>query len=823
MAQEQPQQIQELTLENVMSDRFGRYSKYIIQDRALPDVRDGLKPVQRRILYAMYADNNTYNKAFRKSAKTVGNVIGNYHPHGDSSVYDAMVRMSQDWKMRQPLIDMHGNNGSMDGDPPAAMRYTEARLSKIAGELLSDIDKETVQHVLNFDDTLEEPTVLPASYPNLLVNGATGISAGYATDIPPHNLAEVIDATIHLLKHPNARLETLMDYIQGPDFPTGGIMQGTKGLKKAYKTGKGKIIVRGKTTIESIRGGKEQIVITEIPYEVNKSKLVRKIDDIRIQKKIDGIADVRDETDREGLRIVVEMKRDVDAEGILTYILKHTDLQVSYNLNMIAIDHRRPQQVSLAQILNSYLEHKKDVITKRTTFLLNKAEKRQHIVQGLIKAVSILDKLIKTIRSSENKADAKANIMDEYGFTDAQAEAIVTLQLYRLTNTDITQLQEEADELAGNIAYYQDILSNASTLDEIVKDELLAVKKAYGSPRLTQVEDKIEKLKVETEVLVTEEQAIVTVTEQGYLKRTSLRSYAASKVEELGKKQDDILLFAEELSTLDHLLIFTNKGNVINRPIHELPDIRWKDVGEHLSRSLSLASGEIIKAVYSYRELSDTAKYVFITRDGYIKQTLENEFEPKRTYKSRSSTAIKLKSDTDYVVGLYRIENDQHKDIFIATAKGYGLRYQLSEVSTVGANAIGVKSINLKDDDVVVSGIIFEREDTSKEAMVITHRGSVKKLSLASFDEGSRANRGLKIIRELKTNPHRIQYVIDVDMNEPDPIQLLTDKDKLFAVNPADYTPATRDNNGSFILNTDEDGEITGYRYQLLDIIETNN
>lgn len=823
MAQEQPQQIQELTLENVMSDRFGRYSKYIIQDRALPDVRDGLKPVQRRILYAMYADNNTYNKAFRKSAKTVGNVIGNYHPHGDSSVYDAMVRMSQDWKMRQPLIDMHGNNGSMDGDPPAAMRYTEARLSKIAGELLSDIDKETVQHVLNFDDTLEEPTVLPASYPNLLVNGATGISAGYATDIPPHNLAEVIDATIHLLKHPNARLETLMDYIQGPDFPTGGIMQGTKGLKKAYKTGKGKIIVRGKTMIESIRGGKEQIVITEIPYEVNKSKLVRKIDDIRIQKKIDGIADVRDETDREGLRIVVEMKRDVDAEGILTYILKHTDLQVSYNLNMIAIDHRRPQQVSLAQILNSYLEHKKDVITKRTTFLLNKAEKRQHIVQGLIKAVSILDELIKTIRSSENKADAKVNIMDEYGFTDAQAEAIVTLQLYRLTNTDITQLQEEADELASNIAHYQDILANASTLDEIVKDELLAVKKAYGSPRLTQVEDKIEKLKVETEVLVTEEQAIVTVTEQGYLKRTSLRSYAASKVEELGKKQDDILLFAEELSTLDHLLIFTNKGNVINRPVHELPDIRWKDVGEHLSRSLSLASGEIIKAVYSYRELSDTAKYVFITRDGYIKQTLENEFEPKRTYKSRSSTAIKLKSDEDYVVGLYRIESDHHKDIFIATAKGYGLRYQLSEVSTVGANAIGVKSINLKDDDVVVSGIIFEREDPSKEAMVITHRGSVKKLSLATFDEGSRANRGLKIIRELKTNPHRIQYVIDVDMNEPDPIQLLTDKGKLFAVNPADYTPAARDNNGSFILNTDEDGEITGYRYQLLDIIETND
>lgn len=464
--------IQELTLEEVMGDRFGRYSKYIIQERALPDIRDGLKPVQRRILYAMNVEGNTSEKGFRKSAKTVGNVIGNYHPHGDSSVYEAMVRISQDWKLREVLVEMHGNNGSMDGDPPAAMRYTEARLSKISAELLRDIEKETVDFVLNFDDTDKEPTVLPAKFPNLLVNGATGISAGYATDIPPHNLSEVVDATIHLIDNPEATVEELMHHLKGPDFPTGGILQGIDGIRQAYKTGKGKVIVRSKTHIEDLRGGKQQIVITEIPFEVNKSVMVKRMDEIRLNKKIDGIAEVRDESDRTGLQIVVELKKDANAEGILTYLLKNTDLQVSYNFNMVAIDKKRPEQVGIVRMLSAYIEHQREVITRRTNFNLFKAESRQHIVEGLIKALSILDKVIAAIRSSKDKKNAKENLIKEFAFTEPQAEAIVSLQLYRLTNTDITALEKEAKELAASISSYRKILDSPKEMARVLKNEL---------------------------------------------------------------------------------------------------------------------------------------------------------------------------------------------------------------------------------------------------------------------------------------------------------------------------------------------------------------
>ena len=428
--------IQELSFADVIGDRFGRYSKYIIQDRALPDIRDGLKPVQRRILYAMYRDRNTADNPYRKSAKTVGNVIGNYHPHGDSSVYEAMVRMSQDWKLRNPLIDMHGNNGSMDGDPAAAMRYTEARLSPIAAQLLRDIKQETVDFILNFDDTEEEPTVLPARFPNLLVNGATGISAGYATEIPPHNLGEIIDAVIYLLTHKRPKLEELLELVPGPDFPTGAIIQGIDAIQQAYKTGQGKITLVSQTDIETLKGGKSQIVVTELPYEVNKSKLIQRLDEIRIQRKVEGIADVRDESDRNGVRLVVELKRDVDAKGILTYLLKHTDLQVNYHFNMVAINKRRPELVNLQTMLEAYISHQQEVLTRRTQYDLANDQKRLHIVDGLIRVVSILDEVIATIRRSDNKQDAKENLVAEFDFSMEQAEAIVSLQLYRLTNTD---------------------------------------------------------------------------------------------------------------------------------------------------------------------------------------------------------------------------------------------------------------------------------------------------------------------------------------------------------------------------------------------------
>ncbi|EAG7401627.1 DNA topoisomerase IV subunit A, partial [Listeria monocytogenes] len=581
------QHIQDLALEEVMGDRFGRYSKYIIQERALPDVRDGLKPVQRRILFAMNVEGNTAEKGFRKSAKTVGNVIGNYHPHGDSSVYEAMVRMSQDWKVRNMLIEMHGNNGSVDGDPPAAMRYTEARLSPISAELLRDIEKETVDFIPNFDDTSSEPTVLPARFPNLLVNGSTGISAGYATDIPPHNLTEIIEAVIKRLDNPLCTTDDIMKIVKGPDFPTGGIIQGIDGIRKAYQTGKGRVVVRSKTEIEDIRGGRKQITIHEIPYEVNKANLVKRMDELRIEKKIEGISEVRDETDRTGLRIAVELKKDANAEGVLNYLFKNTDLQVSYNFNMVAINKKRPELMGIIPMLDAYIEHQKEIITKRSEYDIRKARARQHILEGLIKALSILDEVIKLIRGSKDKRDAKLNLQTKYDFSEKQAEAIVSLQLYRLTNTDIHELQSEAKSLAEQISVLEKILGDEAELIAVLKEELAEIKKKYKTARRTEVQAEIAEIKIDTEVLVANEDVIVSVTKEGYVKRTSQRSYAASNGAELAMKEADHAIFIQKMNSLDSLLLFTSKGNFIYRPVHELPDIRWKNLGDHVSHLAS--------------------------------------------------------------------------------------------------------------------------------------------------------------------------------------------------------------------------------------------
>lgn len=797
--------IQELTLEEVMGDRFGRYSKYIIQERALPDIRDGLKPVQRRILFAMNKDGNTHEKAFRKSAKSVGNIMGNYHPHGDSSIYEAMVRMSQDWKLREVLIEMHGNNGSMDGDPPAAMRYTEARLSQLSGELLKDIDKETVDFVWNFDDTEKEPTVLPAKYPNLLVNGSTGISAGYATEIPTHNLEEVINGTVYLIDHPNASLDKLMEFIPGPDFPTGGILQGKEEIKKAYEKGKGKVILRSKTRIESIRGGKQQIIINEIPYEVNKATLVKKIDEIRLNKKIEGIAEVRDESDRTGLQIVVELKKDVNSEGILNYLFKNTELQINYNFNMVAIDNMRPQQVGLKRMLDSYIQHRRAVVLKRSRYDLDKAEKRQHIVDGLIKALSILDEVIATIRGSKDKKGAKNNLIIQHQFTEAQSEAIVTLQLYRLTNTDITQLREEAESLATLIAELKNIIDNESELLKVIKKELREVKKQYGRQRVTEIEEEIQEIKIETEVLVVQEDVVVTVTHEGYIKRSSLRSYAASKPEELGMKEGDYVLYSGQANTLDHLLLITNKGNVIYRPIHELPDMRWKDIGEHVSQTLlNFSIDEAVIAVYSYKELDPMKNFVLISKEGLIKQTRMTEFEPWRTYKSRPATIIKFKSETDELVNVYLVNQDEPFDIFLASHRGFGLRYALSEVPVVGPRAAGVKSMNLKEEDHVVNGLpVYSEGDTP--VILVTQRGAVKRMLAQELNQLGRAKRGLMILRELKKNPHRIVYM---GMGEQQEIQIQNQKGEEKTIQVDDYPINDRTSNGSFVLDEKQGGQI---------------
>ena len=800
MTTKETSHIQELSLEAVMGERFGRYSKYIIQERALPDIRDGLKPVQRRILFAMNQDGNTHDKAFRKSAKSVGNVMGNFHPHGDSSIYEAMVRLSQNWKLRAPLIEMHGNNGSMDGDPPAAMRYTEARLSEIAAEMLKDIDKKTVAMVLNFDDTEYEPTVLPARFPNLLVNGATGISAGYATEIPPHNLTEVIDALVYLIDHPEAKLADLMQFVQGPDFPTGGIMQGRDGIRQAYETGRGKTVLRAKTTIEPLRGGKQQIVITEIPYEVNKALLVKKIDELRLLKRVEGISEVRDESDREGLRIVVELKKNAQAQGILNYLFKNTDLQVTYNFNMVAINNKRPEHVGLKTILTAYLDHQRQVTTKRTQFDLQKAQDRQHIVAGLIKALSILDQVIKTIRGSENKKDAKNNLVAQYDFTEKQAEAIVSLQLYRLTNTDVTALQREADELAKQIARYEKVLRSPKELDRVIKRELMAVAKKYGTPRLTEIQDKIQSLTVKTEVTVAKEDVQLLVSRTGYVKRSSLRSYKASG-DENGLKDDDYPVLEQTVNTLDHLFIFTNKGNVIYRPVHEVLETRWKETGEHLSQSVGLDADEVVIQALCFPDLKQPGQFVFATRNGLIKRTEFAALKPGRTYRSRASVFMKLKApDDEVLLAAYQPTEDSAMQVFCMSHGGYGLRYALSEVPVSGARAAGVKCMDLRDDQ--LSAVLLVHEDA--QVALVTQRGAFKRMKVAEVPLTSRARRGVQILRELKRNPHRIVAGMVVAAGKQ--LEVMTTTGQVLPVDPAAFPVGDRYSNGSFILDPQTDG-----------------
>ena len=805
----QIQDIQELNLEDVMGDRFGRYSKYIIQDRALPDIRDGLKPVQRRILYAMSIDGNTSDKQFRKSAKTVGNVIGNFHPHGDFSVYEAMVRMSQDWKLRDVLIEMHGNNGSMDGDPAAAMRYTEARLSKISEELLRDLDKQTVEFVLNFDDTEEEPTVLPARYPNLLVNGATGISAGYATEIPTHNLGEVIDATIHAIDHPKATVKELMQFVKGPDFPTGGIIQGIEELEQAYETGRGKVVIRSKTKIESIKGGKSQIIITEIPYEVNKALLVKKIDEIRLNKKIDGIAEVRDESDRTGLQIVVELKKEANAEGILNYLLKNTDLQVNYNFNMVAIDERRPVQVGLKTILTSYINFQKEVITRRTQYDLKKAQDRLHIVDGLMKALSILDEVIALIRNSKDKKHAKERLVETYDFTMIQAEAIVSLQLYRLTNTDITILRNEKLDLNEQIATFLSILKSEKTLLQVMKSELRDLKKKYATPRLTQIQAEIEEIKIETEVLVTEEEVYVVATKQGYYKRVSPRSFASSAPEENGMREGDEVILCQKASTLDNLILFTSKGNYLHLPVHEIPEAKWKDVGNHLSQSISLGSNEVILSGFIKAKDSDDSykdwTVVFFTKEGLVKQTLFNEFTTYRGYKTRTSNAMKLKTTTDEVVKVV-VTNPEGLEVFIVTHCGFGLRYELSEIPVVGTVASGVKAINLRKEDYVAGAMVYSLEHKVVSAFLVTQRGAVKRFNVLEISMLTRAKRGLMVLRELKAKPHRVVFM-DGEISSTSEYTIVATNGETKVVRPMDLTLVDRTSNGSALLG-ENDGEV---------------
>ena len=775
--------IYDYSLEEIMGQRFGRYSKYIIQDRAIPDVRDGLKPVQRRILFSMYKEKNTFDKPYKKSARAVGDVMGKYHPHGDSSIYEAIVRMSQNWKMKEPFIDMQGNNGSIDGDSPAASRYTEARLSKIAGEMLKDIDKNTVIMAPNYDDTLLEPTVLPAKFPNLLVNGTTGISAGYATNIPTHNLGEVIDATIFRIDNPNSRLETIMNYIKGPDFPTGAIACGIDGIKQAYETGRGKIVVKARVKLE-----KNKIIITEIPYEVNKANLIKKIDKIRIDKKIDGIVEIRDESDKNGLQIAIDLKKDANVDNILNYLYKNTELQISYNFNMITIINRRPVLVGILGILDAYIAHQKEVTYKKCEFDLAHAKARYHIVEGLIKAISILDQVIKTIRASKDRMDAIENLVIKYQFTNEQATAIVDMRLYRLTNTDITILEEEVKNLKLIINELELILSDPEKLNAVIKTDLRRIKKEYAHERLTTIQEQIEEIKIDTTLTIPKEDVVVVITKDGYVKRVSKRSYLQAGNDSTLLKEDDYVLGIYNMNTLDTLLVFTDLGNYLYVPVYEIPESKWKELGKHISNIINVGSEEnIINAMPVY----DFDKDIYVTsfsKNGMVKRTKLIDFKVQRY--SKAINMMKLKAD-DRVIS---VDYNQEKEVFVATRNGYGLWYDISEVSVTGLKSSGVKAINLKNDE-VVAGIIFNKLE--EYITIITDKGTAKRLKLSDFEKGSRANRGLLLMKEIKSNPSKIINVFIE--NTKNMIFVKTIKDtKLVRLN--EIPIMDRYSNGSYVV-----------------------
>ncbi len=776
--------IQDYALEEIMGDRFGKYAKEIIQDRAIPDVRDGLKPVQRRILYAMYKAGNTCEHGYIKCAATVGDVLGKFHPHGDSSVYDAMVRMSQWWKQNNILVDIHGNNGSMDGDSAAAYRYTEARLSKISNELLKDLDKDTVEWAPNFDDRFLEPTVLPAKFPNLLVNGTNGISAGYATNIPPHNLGEIIDATIKRIDSPNCYLDTILNIVKGPDFPTGGIVEGKRGIIDAFTTGRGKVVVKSKVRFNKEKG-KEQIIVEEIPFEVNKANLVNKIDSIRIDKKIEGISEVRDETDRDGLRIVIDLKSGANKEMILNYLLKNTELQISYAYNMVAIVNRRPMTLGLLQLLDAYINHQKEVLIRRSEFDLKAYQKRLHIVDGFLKMLSILDKVIKIIRASKNKADAKDNLVKEFAFTPEQAEAIVMLQLYKLTNTDVLVLEEEKRELEKFIEALKLILSDESKLKEVMKHELKKIKSEYATPRKTEIRDEITEIKIDVTATIPKEDVIVVVTHDGYVKRVSKRSY--NKDEETLVKDKDYVIGLYEMNTMDTLLIFTSKGNYLYVPVYELPELKWKELGKHISNIIKIDAEEIVVASIPVKSFEQNCLITLVTKGGMIKRTNLSEFKVQRY--SKPISCMKCKED-DEVISV-TINNDEY--IVLTTKLGYALKYKVEEIPTLGLKASGVKAISLKNDSLVGAFITSDQNTL----LIVTDKNTAKRIHIKDIELSSRARKGMKVIREVKTNPYYLSKTFISQMKD---ILYVHTKDKNVDIKMSDIPFADNLSTGTNII-----------------------
>ena len=746
-----------MNLEDVVGDGFGRYSKYIIQDRALPDARDGLKPVQRRILYAMFKEGNHDDKPYRKSAKSVGVIIGNYHPHGDTSVYDALVRLSQDFKLNYPLIDMQGNNGSIDGDSAAAMRYTEARLSPIAMKLLENVEKSTVAFAPNFDDTELEPVVLPAYFPNLLVNGSTGISAGYATEIPSHNLAEIIDATIMRIENPTCQVTDILEIVKGPDFCTGGIIQGKEQIKNAYETGKGRIVVRAKLDVKTIKNQKV-INISEIPYDVNKADLVRKLEEIKYDKIIDDIVAVRDESDRNGLSIIIELKKEADEQLVLNYLYKNTNLQVYYNFNMVAIVNKTPRQLGMLPLLDCYIDHQKDVLVNLTNYELEVSQKRLHIVEGLINAVDVIDEVIQIIRESNNRSDSITNLMSRFNFTKIQTEAIVDLRLYRLSNTDIKVLEAEHEKLLAYIRKLSAILANPQLLNNEIIKKLNEVKAEFNQERKTIIENDIEDIVIDKEQLISEVEVMISISKDGYLKRSSLRSYQSSS-EEIVRKEDDFIFAISAASTLDRLLVFFENGSYALLPVYEIQETKWKDFGKHVSNYVSgITNDKVINAVL-ISDFNNDNVLVSVTKNGLIKKSAVNELELMRY--SRIAKYINLKDDDVVCTNFIATDLD---DVVLVSQRGYILRYALSTIGLIGLKSAGVKAMKLVADSLVSA--INCSSFSENQLYLVFENGQTKRIQLGNIEIGNRATKGVLYVKNKKSNPDYILKAFEINKNE---------------------------------------------------------
>lgn len=772
----------EMTVEEIFADRFSRYSKYIIQDRALPDIRDGLKPVQRRIIYSMFKEGNVFDKQFRKSAKTVGNVIGNYHPHGDSSVYEAMIRMSQTWKNNEIIVMIHGNNGSIDGDSPAAMRYTEAKLSQYANLMITDINEETVDMALNFDDTEYEPVVLPTMVPNLLINGATGISSGYATDIPPHNPAEVINAAIYVNEHKNVTVDKIMKLMPGPDFPTGATIEGIDGIKEAYTTGKGKIVLRAKYSIN-----KNKITITEIPYDVNKAQLLQKIDLIRIEKKVDGIDEVLDESDQNGLEISINLKSGAKAEAILNYLFKNTDLQKNYNFNMISINKHKPELLGIIPMLQAFLDHRFDVITKRCNFRLDKAKKKLHILEGLTLAVENLDEVIRIIRSSDNKAESKENLILAFNITPEQAEAIVMMQLYRLSNTDLVELANNKKELEDTIKALETILSSDDNIKKEISKELKQTLKLLSTPRRSVIEQEVKTIEFNQEDLIKEEECIVSITKQGYIKRSSMRSYLSSNGI-VNCNEHDSVKYVIKATTKQKLVFFLNDGTYCIIPIHELDDIKYKDSGVHIASIAKLNDGVNVVGAININQFSDYEFIYGLTNQGYLAKF---NFSDLDSTKSKQKIQMqKLKKD-DFVVDTCASTNDfsslLSNNLLITTTANRYLNLDASSFEVQNLKTVGRKVAKYKTNEVSFSLNYFDQE-----VLAISSDSCYIKLSNITTKPTDKltnlyqplTTRKQEIIKIVKlTTPQVLwTYNNETEVIDVDKLSLMTPEDKLKSV-----------------------------------------